>query len=55
MRVSIALAEAGEFPASLALHVVKNSKEVHEAGAAHMLMPGFDVVASSQERGGVGL
>jgi len=49
VRVSIALAEAGDFPASMALHVVKNSKEVHEAGASHMLMPGFDVVASSHE------
>jgi len=47
--VSIALAEAGDFPASMALHVVKNNKDVHEAGAAHMLMPGFDVVASSHE------
>lgn len=49
VRVSIALAEAGDFPASMALHVVKNNKDVHEAGAAHMLMPGFDVVASSHE------
>ena len=26
-------------------------QEVHEAGAMHMLMPGFDVVASSHDRG----
>ena len=29
-------------------------QEVHEAGAMHMLMPGFDVVASSHDRGLVG-
>lgn len=49
VRVSIALAEAGDFPATMALHVVKNNKDVHEAGAAHMLLPGFDVVAASHE------
>ncbi|CAJ1377234.1 unnamed protein product [Effrenium voratum] len=49
VRVSIALAEAGESPATMALHVVRNNKDVHEAGADHMLMPGFEVVAASHE------
>lgn len=29
----------------------RDCQEVHEAGAMHMLMPGFDVVASSHDRG----
>ena len=29
--------------------VLARSKDVHEAGAAHMLLPGFDVVAASHD------
>jgi len=49
VRVSVALAEASDSPATMAVHVVRNNKEVHEAGAGYMLMPGYDVLASSHE------
>ncbi|CAE7523068.1 unnamed protein product, partial [Symbiodinium pilosum] len=46
---SVALAEASDSPATMAVHVVRNNKEVHEAGAGYMLMPGYEVLASSHE------
>ncbi|CAE7302867.1 unnamed protein product [Symbiodinium natans] len=49
VRVSVALAEASVSPATMAVHVVRNNKEVHEAGAGYMLMPGYEVLASSHE------
>ncbi|CAE7905274.1 unnamed protein product [Symbiodinium microadriaticum] len=54
VRVSVALAEASDSPATMAVHVVRNNKEVHEAGAGYMLMPGYDVLASSHDHGGKG-
>jgi len=49
VRVSVALAEASDSPATMAVHVVRNNKDVHDAGAGYMLMPGFEVLASSHE------
>ncbi|OLP95822.1 hypothetical protein AK812_SmicGene22016 [Symbiodinium microadriaticum] len=54
VRLSVALAEASDSPATMAVHVVRNNKEVHEAGAGYMLMPGYDVLASSHDHGGKG-
>eukprot|EP00931_Biecheleriopsis_adriatica_P108781 TRINITY_DN8306_c0_g1_i7.p1 TRINITY_DN8306_c0_g1~~TRINITY_DN8306_c0_g1_i7.p1 ORF type:complete len:2146 (-),score=473.90 TRINITY_DN8306_c0_g1_i7:103-6483(-) len=49
IRVSVALAEAGDFPATLAVHVVRNGKAAHVAGMGKMLMPGFEVISASNE------
>lgn len=49
IKVAVALAEAGESPATMAVHVVKNSKVAREAGCGDMLVPGFEVIAASNE------
>eukprot|EP00930_Biecheleria_cincta_P038037 TRINITY_DN26132_c0_g1_i1.p1 TRINITY_DN26132_c0_g1~~TRINITY_DN26132_c0_g1_i1.p1 ORF type:complete len:2057 (+),score=378.38 TRINITY_DN26132_c0_g1_i1:113-6283(+) len=49
IKVAVALAEAGESPATMAVHVVKNSKVARDAGCGNMLVPGFEVIAASNE------
>lgn len=48
-RVTIAVTEADEAVGNLAVHVVRNSEEASAAGCGNLLVPGFEVLASSSE------
>jgi len=45
--VTVVLAEGGQYPATLAVHVVRNSEQAAAAGFGSVLVPGFEVLASS--------
>jgi hypothetical protein len=45
--ITVAVAEGGELPATLSVHVVRNSAEAAAAGARMLLVPGYEVIASS--------
>mmetsp|Transcript_84539 Transcript_84539/g.149694 ORF Transcript_84539/g.149694 Transcript_84539/m.149694 type:complete len:2055 (+) Transcript_84539:34-6198(+) len=49
IKVFVTLAEAGESPATMAVHVVKNNKAARDSGCKNMLVPGFEVLAASNE------
>jgi len=50
IKLSVVVAEAGESPASLAVHVVRNSEQAIAAGCGNMLVPGFEVLAASDAK-----
>jgi hypothetical protein len=45
--VTVAVAEGAESPANFAVHAVRNSQEACAAGARWLLVPGYEVLASS--------
>lgn len=48
-RISVAVAEVGEQPANLSVHVVQNCEEAARAGCGSLLVPGYEVLACSQD------
>merc|ERR1719277_2129957 len=47
VKVTVILAEGGTSPATIAVHAVQNSEFAAKAGAASVLVPGFEVLAGS--------
>jgi len=47
VKVTVVMSEMAEMPSTLAVHVVRNSEQANEAGFKHTLVPGFEVIASS--------
>jgi hypothetical protein len=47
INVTVAIAEGGDMPATLSVHVVRNSEEAGDAGCGNLLVPGYEILASS--------
>jgi len=46
-KVTVSVAEAGEYPATLSVHVVRNSEHAAASGLGTVLVTGFEVLAGS--------
>eukprot|EP00443_Scrippsiella_acuminata_P068714 CAMPEP_0115373358 /NCGR_PEP_ID=MMETSP0271-20121206/1391_1 /TAXON_ID=71861 /ORGANISM="Scrippsiella trochoidea, Strain CCMP3099" /LENGTH=2196 /DNA_ID=CAMNT_0002796359 /DNA_START=21 /DNA_END=6611 /DNA_ORIENTATION=+ len=47
-KVTVVVAEGGQYPATLSVHAVRNNEHAAAAGCGSVLVPGFEVLGSSQ-------